>query len=427
MNRNKRELTDEQRRMIYDDLQYHSGNGKLKRGMIKCISEKFSVSTQTVSKIWKRGQSTRPSNVLSLKKGQVGRKKKNHLLAGRICNVPLNKRKTIRSLAGALNMPKSSLHDQFKNGSLRRCTSALKPTLTAANKKERVLFALQHMHFFQNGIIEFTNMYDVIHIDEKWFYLTEDNCRYYLELDEPEPHRQVKSKRFITKVMFLAAVARPRLDPVKNEFFDGKIGIWPFIKYEPAKRNSKNRCAGTEVASPVVVDKNEYRQMLINKVLPAIKSKWPCNRVERRRTIFLQQDNAKPHITPSDPVFVEKAISGEFDIRLTCQPPNSPDMNILDLGYFRAIQSAYYSENPNNIEDIIQFVKQSFDNMPPNTLNKVFLTLQNCMIESIKVKGGNNYRLPHMAKDCQSINNTLPDSLRVLPETLADAFEELNQ
>ena len=63
------------------------------------------------------------------------------------------------------------------------------------------------------------------HIDEKRFYLTEEKGRYYLEKDENEPQRQVKSKRFVAKVIFLAAVARPRYDTHNNEWFDSKIGI----------------------------------------------------------------------------------------------------------------------------------------------------------------------------------------------------------
>jgi hypothetical protein len=36
-----------------------------------------------------------------------------------------------------------------------------------------------------------------------------------------------------------------------------------------------------------------------------------------------------------DPVFCEAAKQEEFDIRLICQPPNSPDFNILDLSFFK--------------------------------------------------------------------------------------------
>ena len=52
-----------------------------------------------------------------------------------------------------------------------------------------------------------------VHVDEKWFYLTKINHRIYLVPGEVGPTRQVQSKRFIPKVMFLAAVAEPR----KNE------------------------------------------------------------------------------------------------------------------------------------------------------------------------------------------------------------------
>lgn len=35
-------------------------------------------------------------------------------------------------------------------------------------------------------------MLDVVHIDEKWFCLSEELNSFYLEIDEPEPNRQVK-------------------------------------------------------------------------------------------------------------------------------------------------------------------------------------------------------------------------------------------
>ncbi|GAA0148497.1 hypothetical protein LIER_07921 [Lithospermum erythrorhizon] len=48
-------------------------------------------------------------------------------------------------------------------------------------------------------------------------------------------------------------------------------------------------------------------------------------------------DNARPHIDPLDAKFPEAAQGDGFDIQLTCQPPNSLDLNVPDLGYFRAI------------------------------------------------------------------------------------------
>lgn len=48
--------------------------------------------------------------------------------------------------------------------------------------------------------------------------------------DEDLSDRREKSKRFIPKLMFLAAVARSRWDARRRREFDGKIGIWPFVE-----------------------------------------------------------------------------------------------------------------------------------------------------------------------------------------------------
>ena len=87
----------------------------------------------------------------------------------------------------------------------------------------------------------FNSMYNIVYIDEKWFYRTRCNQKYYLANDEERPHREVKSKNFIEKVMFLTVVTRPRFDENGNCTFDGKIGVFPFVCMEPAKRKSPNR------------------------------------------------------------------------------------------------------------------------------------------------------------------------------------------
>ena len=76
---------------------------------------------------------------------------------------------------------------------------------------------------------------------------------------------------------------------------------------------------------------------MIEKVLPAIKAKWP--REDLRNPIFIQQDNARTHIDHNDDEFCRAAREDGCDIRLMCQPPNSPDLNVLDLRFFSAIQA----------------------------------------------------------------------------------------
>ena len=71
-----------------------------------------------------------------------------------------------------------------------------------------------------------------------------------MELKENSKEPPVgKSKRFIAKVMFLAAVAHPRYDNHKKAYFNGKIGLWPFVEKIAAKRNSKNRPKGAMVST----------------------------------------------------------------------------------------------------------------------------------------------------------------------------------
>jgi hypothetical protein len=93
----------------------------------------------------------------------------------------------------------------------------------------------------------------------------------------------------IGKVMFLTVVARPRFDSQGNELFFGKIGVFPFVTYEAAKRNSVNRPAGTLEMKPITsVNKEVSKRFLIEKNVPAIKAKWP--RESLHDAINVQQD-----------------------------------------------------------------------------------------------------------------------------------------
>ncbi|XP_057771014.1 uncharacterized protein LOC130990797 [Salvia miltiorrhiza] len=218
---------------------------------------------------------------------------------------------------------------------------------------------------------KFKGMYDYVHIDEKWFYLTKKDQTYYLLPNEEDPDRSCQSKNFIAKVMFLAATARPRFDNDGNEIFDGKIGCWPFVTEQPAQRSSRNRDAGTmEMKAITSIKRETIKAFLIEKVIPAIQEKWP--RTEQGETIFIQQDNARTHIPSDDPDFLAAISRSGLDIRLTCQPPNSPDFNILDLGFFRAIQSLQQKMRARNIRELVYAVEKAFYDYSPVKLNHVW-------------------------------------------------------
>ena len=92
-----------------------------------------------------------------------------------------------------------------------------------------------------------------------------------------------------------------------------------------------------------------YQEYLIQKLQPAIKQRWPTN----NGRIQLQQDGAKSHILEDDVEFKEVVDEIGLNLTMYTQSPNSPDTNILDLGFFRAIQS-FNNDCPANGEELIK-------------------------------------------------------------------------
>ncbi|KAF7150250.1 hypothetical protein RHSIM_Rhsim02G0188400 [Rhododendron simsii] len=371
----KRVLTNEECQAIFDILVVRSDNGKVTGALFKEIAESFFICDKTDHRIWEQGLACVYNGSMvdvSFKlQGRVDRK-----------HVQINVNQF------------TSAHYRV----IRPHSNALKPYLSEESKKARLRFCLSKL---EPNTLEaqpmFKNMYNYVHMDKKWFYMSRESERYYLLPEEPEPHHTCKSKRFITKVKFLATIARPRFDANRNPIFFGKIGIFPFNYKEPAKRSSKNRAAGTLETKAITAGTKEItRSSLIEKVLPAIRSKWP--RSGAVETIYLQQDNAGPHIHGSDPKFLEAASRDEFDMHLSFQPPSSPDMNVLDLGFFRLIQSLQHQQASSTIDQLVGAAEKSFEELSPDNLDHVFLSLQASMIEVMKVYGDDNYKLPQIGK-----------------------------
>ena len=96
------------------------------------------------------------------------------------------------------------------------------------------------------------------------------------------------------------------------------------------------------------------------------------------------------------------------------QLPNSPDTNILDLGFFRAIQS-FNDDCPANEEELIKSVEKAYGEYPLHKLNHVWLTLQSCFNMIIENDGGNDYIILHMGKESMERRGLLPQVLDVTP------------
>ncbi|KAL7142187.1 hypothetical protein ABFS83_08G107200 [Erythranthe nasuta] len=304
-------------------------NGKLKREVRKMVALQFSVSLRTVQHIWKQSDKGRNNDVSHRRVSNCDRKRI-HIDCDEIRGIPLNHMTTLESLARSLNTRKSTLFRRFKGGDIRRHSNAIKSYLQEESKRSRLHFCLSMLEgdYTQHDPL-FSGMYNIIHINKKWFSLTNKSEHYYLLPDEEDPHRTCKSNYFIAKVMFFA-IARPRFDEQGNGLFSGKTGVFQFVTQEPARRTSVNRVAGTMERKPITsVNRDIIRSYLIDKVIPAFKEKWPWE--DSRYPIFIQQDNARSYIGQNDDEFLEQRY--KVDLIFACQPPNSPDLNVLDLSF----------------------------------------------------------------------------------------------
>ena len=232
----------------------------------------------------------------------------------------------------------------------------------------------------------------------------------------------VRNKLHIPKIMFMCAVARPCHDHHNNRDWDGLIGIWPYVRWQAAIRNSVNRPRGTmEMKAINSVTAAHHRAMMIDNVIPAIKQKWPT----RRQTIRIQQDNCRVHTAVVDRQILAAANVDGWNMELRRQPPRSPDLNVLDLGFFNSIQSIQHTHAPHNLPELVQAVQRSFTGgqRDGTTLNKVWLSWQSVMIDVLRTDGMNDSPLRHMGKDSMLRRGALPAAIECPAELIESGRE----
>ena len=130
--------------------------------------------------------------------------------------------------------------------------------------------------------------------------------------------------------------------------------------------------------------------------------------------IGLQHDNPHTHFGSDDPMFVEAATQHpRIKFHIQDQPANSPDTNVLDLGFFRALQTAFWKlKRARNIDGLITNVEKAWQEYPPEKINRVWLSHQAVLEEIIVHEGTNDYNLPHIGKDQLEKHGELPHRLQ---------------
>lgn len=85
---------------------------------------------------------------------------------------------------------------------------------------------------------------------------------------------------------------------------------------------------------------------------------------------------------------------------MVTQPARSPDLNHLDLSFFRALQSEQWKRGvAKDVDGLIEQVEGAFADFDPRKIEKGFLTIQTVCDKILKCHGDNTYKIPHIGKD----------------------------
>ena len=157
--------------------------------------------------------------------------------------------------------------------------------------------------------------------------------------------------------MFLVEVGVPRMNHTTDTYFDGKIGCFPLIEKVPSKRTTKKRVKSTIITKDItLVSREVIKETIINKLLPNIVKYFPRD----TSTIKIQLDGSGSHSIHDYPEINRAFLDSGLNINLVKQPPQSPDLNVLDLGYFNSIQSLQKTKVCHEVEDLVSAVVESY-------------------------------------------------------------------
>jgi hypothetical protein len=175
---------------------------------------------------------------------------------------------------------------------------------------------------------------------------------------------------------------------------NGLITCIPFTKIVAAQRDSVNRPKGTMEEKPIAVDSEVYRKAL-REVFSRIKDRLYWKKGE---LIRVQHDGATAHNgNGNQEYFDAEGQKYGWNIVVETQPAQSPDLNILDIGVFRGLQSRSeeFRIESNSVSDLVERVKKTFYTYPWQLLDNCWAVLHEHYRLIRMDNGGNKFPDPH--------------------------------
>ena len=461
------ELAAARRMMRRSMIRCNAGeDGRPARGSFAEIARAMGAGGSAASKLWReiamkecdaRAKEKRPSgpadelndaissflmdeaSFVSGGKGDCGRERPiSHAdLRQRAIALRPRERRSWRSLASRLKMPKPApCRAQQDHQPLRRAASALKPHLAGESELRRLTRAIMRIRgdaLNARSERAFKGMMDAARADEKRLSLAPAAEKRLLlakaecdGLAEADPVRRARRKSHAAKITRLSAQARPRRDPARSAWRDGKIGFWAIGERKEAMRSSKSRPKGAELFCPASVGERECKAILAQKALPSAEGSWP--RGQRNDPAFkaaAQHDGASARSLENGGGWSARLKRAKLSskMRLASRPPSSPGAGINGLGLFRASQPAYEAMEPKAADDLMARAARARSARDRAKISRIFLALQSACDEIIKRSGGDARKAPRLSKEKMEREGALPVSLKAAGAAFAHASD----
>ena len=295
----------------------------------------------------------------------------------------------------------STVHEHLKQLKKRYKKVYLKPILTEQNKILRMKYALAQIdRSHGRSKLRFKDNKRTIMVDESWFYLTSDAITVMLIEDmDVLISPKVQHKSHIEKIMFFAVLGQPQKVFWGGEDieFDGEIGLFPCTEEVATKRRSKAGPKGTRIQVNKNIDSDFYHNLFCDEggVYDMIEAKMPWL---AGSPYFIQQDGARPHTANGT---IEDLIAGGtgdgFVPIIVTQPPNSPDLNINDLGFFASLKVDVkrICTHCTSREEMMANVMKAFEEYPRDKIDGIWACWFNNLRSVMASDGGNDYKQAH--------------------------------
>lgn len=260
------------------------------------------------------------------------------------------------------------------------------PFLKKEHRDARVTWAREALKPQPPGVVD-------AHVDEKWYYTV--RTRRHAKVSQRgatgstkkrAKALRVQHKGYVPKVMFLACTAR-----------QGKVCLERVAETKEAGPKAKKYAPGSEYEKDCKLNGERYVEMMTTKIFPTLCAKFP-----NATLIRVQQDGARCHTGKkkdgSERITQELNEAGAKcspRIEVVTQPAQSPDFNINDLAFFRALACAVAKVRVGRVDfdkdRLVADVKKAWEDYDEEKLARMWEYHSYCLQAAIDYKGGNQY------------------------------------